>query len=140
MSPPTRGAWIQTHRGPGSRPAGRRRPPHTGAWIETSWRSMNRRQPRRRLPREWPMLRTLAYAVKTSGTHRACHAPPMSGILTPLVVRDADGSRPVRTDTVSLGLCRTPGHGVLTQWGVDVPKPLTQVKIQEPWNGKMPPD
>jgi len=35
---------------------------------------------------------------------------------------------------------RAVAYGVLSQWGVDVPKPITRVKVQEPWNGKGPPD
>jgi hypothetical protein len=35
---------------------------------------------------------------------------------------------------------RAVAYRVLSKWGVDVPKPIVQVKIQEPWNGKAPPD
>jgi hypothetical protein len=33
---------------------------------------------------------------------------------------------------------RAAAYSVLSRWGVDVSKPVTLVKIQEPWNGKMP--
>jgi hypothetical protein len=33
---------------------------------------------------------------------------------------------------------RAVAYKILSQWGVDVPKPITQVKIQEPWNGQRP--
>jgi hypothetical protein len=35
---------------------------------------------------------------------------------------------------------RAVAYGVLAKWGVDVRKPIVRVKIQEPWNGKVPPD
>jgi hypothetical protein len=35
---------------------------------------------------------------------------------------------------------RAVAYGVLSRWGVDVPKPVTRVKIQEPWDGKKPPE
>jgi hypothetical protein len=34
---------------------------------------------------------------------------------------------------------RAVAYRVLRQWGVDVPQPVTRVKIQEPWDGLVPP-